>query len=297
MRGRRSLVLLALVGGALIWARHRSAAPLRIATFNIEFYGGFDRGRGAPKYTDEERLSEILRSLDADVIAVQEIESPERLAGLADRLGYRVALSRCGGGSGMHVGFLFRPDRVALEGSEEFPELAPDGRGRCERGERPGFLGKFRAGDRPFALLAVHLAARADEENQAKRRAQWRRAIEILSSRRAAGAQVGLLGDTNSTGFRDEDSRERRFIEEQIAGAGLELRTRALPCSEYFHDRGQLTPSMLDHVVVSPGFPVVGGAEVRGYCAESACRPLPAVPPPRDYAEVSDHCPVVVGGR
>jgi hypothetical protein len=48
-------------------------------------------------------------------------------------------------------------------------------------------------------------------------------------------------------------------------------------------------------VVLSPGFPVAGAPRVAGYCAEAACRPLARVPPPRDYAEVSDHCPVVIG--
>jgi endonuclease/exonuclease/phosphatase family metal-dependent hydrolase len=291
------LIATAAFVAAVVWIRHTHQAPLRIATFNIECFGGRDRDRGGAKYTDDDRLLELVRSLDADVMAVQEIESPARLDRLVGRLGsYRVALSRCGGASGMRVGFLYRPERVAFDGIDEFPELDPDGRGRCDRGERPGLLGRFRDGDRRFELLAVHLAARADEEHQALRRAQWRRALAILARRRAAGAAVGLLGDTNSTGFSDEGSRERQFIDQQLAAAGLELRTRALGCSEYFHERGQLRPSMLDHVALSPDFPVAGAAALRGYCAEAACRPLGAVPPPRDYAEVSDHCPVVVGG-
>jgi endonuclease/exonuclease/phosphatase family metal-dependent hydrolase len=298
MRSRHLLLLAALAGALFLATRRAHQAPLRIATFNIECFGGRDRDRGGTKYTDEDRLRELIGSLDADVVAVQEIESPERLERLAARLGgYRTALSRCGGASGMRVGFLWRPARVALDGTDEFPELDPDGRGRCERGERPGLLGRFRDGDRRLELLTVHLAARADEEHQAMRRAQWRRALQILGRRRAAGAAVGLLGDTNSTGFSDEDSRERRFIDEQLAAAGLELRTRSLGCSEYFRDRGQLRPSMLDHVALSPDFPVAGTADLRGYCAEASCRPLGAIPPPRDYADVSDHCPVVVGGK
>src|SRR6185295_12773268 len=130
---------------------------------------------------------------------------------------YRLALSRCGGRSEMHVGFVYDSARVALDGTREFPELDPDGRGGCSVGQRPGFLGRFRHADRPFELLVVHLAAGGDPDNAAKRRRQWTDALAIVDRRRREGhAAIAVLGDTNSTGWLDDRHGERRFIEDRL---------------------------------------------------------------------------------
>jgi endonuclease/exonuclease/phosphatase family metal-dependent hydrolase len=277
--------LLALAGLFLLYrACGKHEAPLRIATFNIERFGDPE------KRTDTARLVEILGGLSADVIAVQEIEDPSRLERVAAKLGLRMALSRCGGASEMRVGFLYDPKKLRLESLHEYPELDPNGEGACTRGERPGLLARFEVNERSFALLAIHLAARGDEEFATKRRSQWRRAIAIATSQ---SVPTAILGDTNSTGWLDDRHGERSFIEEQLGKANMSLLTAALPCSEYFVRDDRLTPSMLDHVAVTAGFPA-SRATVHGYCRELACREVPAREAPRDYARVSDHCPVTV---
>lgn len=226
--------------------------PLHVATFNIERFGAPE------KRTDTDRLVALLGALDADVIAVQEIEDPALLERLAARLGrYTTALSRCGGASNMRIGLLAR--------------FVSDGGLR-------------------FALLAVHLTALGDEEFARKRRSQWRRAIAIAQ---AASVPTAILGDTNSTGWLDDRHGERTFIEDELAAAGMKLLTAKLPCSEYFTRAQQLVPSMLDHVAVTSGFPA-SRATLHGYCRELACREIPARDAPSDFARVSDHCPVSV---
>ncbi len=289
------LALLAIV--VAVGARRWGGPSLRIATFNIERFGDDD------KITDLPKLVALLEQLDADVIAVQEIVDPELFARTVEKMrvpgrSYRLSLSRCGGQSRMRVGFIYDARRVTFSGTQEFPELDPGGEGRCTLGERPGLLGKFAIDDTRLELLAVHLAARGDEEHSMKRRWQWERALKIVAGRRAGGVRsIAVLGDTNSTGYLDDRFGERTFLEQKLAEADLVLRTAALPCSTYYRPDGgeKLAPSMLDHFAATPDFPVRGEARVHGYCAETKCRPLDLDESPKERHTVSDHCPVSVG--
>src|SRR5688572_24595955 len=94
-RGRRMVAcgLGAVVVIAAMVAGWCGGGGVRVATFNIE---SFRRDR-----TDVARLAELLEQVDADVIAVQEIEDPGGFGVVVERLGvrdrrYRLALSQCG---------------------------------------------------------------------------------------------------------------------------------------------------------------------------------------------------------
>lgn len=298
---RRRLALSAalLVGALSVYggARGCAPAPMRVATYNIRRFG--------VEPTDLARLGEILRGVDADVVAVQEIQSEARLDELVRALGqrgprrYAYRLADCGGKSQMRVGFLYDTRRVTLRATREYAELDPGGAGRCTEGERAGLLGVFDDGARSVHLLVVHLAARADPEHAAKRRAQWARALAIVARLRAEGAaSVALLGDVNSTGYLDNAHDEQDFIQENAARAGLEVATHPLACSEYWRPAaGRLEPSLLDHVVATPGLALPGTVRVHGYCAALACAPQSSPEEPEDYRRVSDHCPVSFEAR
>jgi endonuclease/exonuclease/phosphatase family metal-dependent hydrolase len=212
-----ALAAVALLAVSLSWC---GGAGLRVATFNIE---NFREGR-----TDLSRLSQLLEQADADVIAVQEIEDPAGFAAVVQRLrrdqrSYALALSRCGGRSKMHVGFVYDSARIQLVDRREYPELDPDGGGSCGAGERSGLLGQFRMETRAFELLVVHLAAGGDEDKAARRRMQWERALTIVERRRKDGATAfAILGDTNSTGYLDDRWGERTYLEERLGRAGLD---------------------------------------------------------------------------
>lgn len=51
-----------------------------------------------------------------------------------------------------------------------------------------------------------------------------------------------------------------------------------------------LAPSLLDHVVATPGLVAPRSARVHGFCQELACRRVDRAP--QEYERVSDHCPV-----
>ncbi len=257
-----------------------------VATFNIRDFG--------PE-TDMKRLTALVQEVDPDVLAIQEVQDPRKPASLARALStgdrrYAATVSRCGGK--LRLAVLHDATRVRLTGTEEVPELDPD-RGRCDEGDRPALVARFEREGKAFRLVVVHLAAGGERERVERRKEQWRKIHALVARLRAASSDpVVVLGDVNSTGYLDDAHGERTFLRESTKAAGLALETDGLACTEYFRtgDR-ELSPSVLDHVVATPGAVRFATPKVHGYCAELACRRHRG-DPPRDHATVSDHCPV-----
>jgi len=257
-----------------------------VATFNIRDFGA---------ETDMKRLAALVREVDPDVLAIQEVQDPKKPAALARALTtgdrrYAAIVSRCGGK--LKLALLHDTTRVRLTGTEEIPELDPD-RGRCDEGDRPALVARFERDGRPFRLVVVHLAAGGERERVERRKEQWKKIHALVARLRAASSDpVVVLGDVNSTGYLDDAHGERTFLRESTKAAGLSLETDGLACTEYFKtgDR-ELSPSVLDHVVSTPGAVRFATPKVHGYCAALSCRRHQGAPP-SDYTEVSDHCPV-----
>lgn len=271
---------------------------MRVATYNIRFLGRDP--------TDLDRVRAIVREVDPAVLAIEEVVRDEPVHELARSLSvggrdYRASVAECGGRSGLRVAFVYDASRVRWRGVREFAAMEPDGEGACSTGDRPALAGTFArigasADEADTTLVALHLAARAEPERVEQRRAQWRRLFAIRARLEREGhTRVLLLGDTNSTGWRDDAQGERTFIEDEAARAGMSVATGALSCSEYYRT-GDRTwdPSMLDHVVAPRGAVVEGSARVHGYCAELACERWSGGAPPAEYTHASDHCPVSV---
>lgn len=271
----------------------RRADPPRVGTYNIRRMG--------VEATDLDRLGAVVRSTRADVLALQEIMAEEPLVELERRLAtagghYAHALSKCGGRSGMRVGFLYDTQRARLVGTREFAGLDPDAGEVCTDGDRSGFVGEFVIAGERVHLMSVHLASGGSQTRSEARRAQWTRAFTITRALRREGAErVVLMGDTNSAGWMDNRHGERDFIEESARAEGMDLASRPLPCSEYWRPSGdELVPSVLDHVVATPGAVRPGTVTVHGYCERLACRAISSREAPEEYTRVSDHCPVTV---
>jgi len=259
-------------------------ATRRVATFNIREFGRETK--------DMPRLAEVVRATRADVIAIQEVMRADAAQDLARMLSreprrFRVVLGKCGGRGGMYTGFLFDEARVTLRGTQEFPELSPDG--SCSDGDKSALLGTFEGGGQTFQLLSIHLVAGSEPERLERRKQQWARATRIANDVKSAGP-VAILGDTNSTGFLDDRGGEKTFIIDHAQKEGLTVETRDLRCSEYFGPKDALRPSLLDHVVSTPGMVKSGSVEVPGFCAKLHCEPANGTP--SDFVNVSDHCPV-----
>jgi endonuclease/exonuclease/phosphatase family metal-dependent hydrolase len=289
---RRILVVLAIGVLTLCTLRFASCGHgVRVGTFNIRQFG-FEP-------TDMDRLTAVIQATEADVLALQEIRSDDKMKDLARRLSvkgrrYAFQLSTCGGTSKMRVGLLYDEARVAVRDFREYPELDPDGKGACSTKERPGFAATIDDGRRPFTVLVIHLVSGSEPAQIARRRVQWQLAHRIAKDLGAGGVPVMILGDTNSTGFLDDKAGERTFIEDEAKKAEMDVVTGGLGCSEYWSATtgGPLQPSLLDHVVASPGLAARGTVRVHGFCEQLAC--APAQRAPEDYVKVSDHCPVTL---
>jgi endonuclease/exonuclease/phosphatase family metal-dependent hydrolase len=283
------VVVVALAGVYALWARGTFDAPVRVGTYNIRRFG--------VEPTDVDRLAGVVIETRAAVLGLQEIQSEDALTHLEARIAalggarYRHALATCGGSRAMFVGFLYDPARVELAATEELPELDPDGQGRCVEGDRAGLVGSFKYRGGAFRALVVHLAAGPEPERVERRRAQWTRALTIARRLRERGARrVVVLGDFNSTGWGDNRLGERDFITSSVRSAGLALPSESLTCSEFWHGpSGWLEPSLLDHLVTTPGM-ADGAPRVHGYCEALRCARHRE--PTAEYAVVSDHCPV-----
>lgn len=273
-------------------ASPKSGDQLRVATWNLKNFPG--------EHQDRERLKTRLHELGADVIAVQEIHDPGALRRLMP--GWELHLSETGGRGGQRLGVMFDPAAVELVGApREHRELAMGG------GVRPGFSVYLRVRGGPdFHLVVVHL--KAMDEGYELRRAQWPVLAQIVETLRGAGPgrdddDVIVLGDFNATGpAGGTPADELAALDARLGGVGLQRLANHEGCSAYWdgprRDAWQ-EPSQLD-LIWAAGLKesLQPGSEVRPlhHCARHHCAAFrsTAAHPERDYADLSDHCPVVL---
>lgn len=298
--GRRPLLLFCALLSLYAGARGcGSTKSLRIGTFNVHDFG---------PDTDIKVLTELLAETDSDVMAIQEIRRPDLLPEVAVALSkatkrrYQAVASACGGKRTLHVGYLYDADQVRLDETREFPELREDDRGSCFAGARAGLLGVFsaRRGWRRlrYSLLVVHFPAGGSLEQIRDRQEYWARALSIAGHvGRSKEERVIILGDVNSTDYRDDQFGERRAIHHAVEKAGFSVLTPELSCTEYYQPQplGEFLPSHLDHIVGSMAITAPAQARIHGFCSKLRC--APSLKMPAEYYSVSDHCPVTLDIR
>lgn len=289
MLPRRSLL------GAALLLLPACASPVTVATFNIRLF--------PEPSTDPSRVAEHLVELDASVIAVQEIRDARAFGAVLEDASrhtgrdYQLLIGPCGG-EGEHIttGVVVDASTWTVLEHAGFPDLRPEGEGRCGRPQAATLAVLEDRGGRRLGVLSVHLLPFPDGFDA--RREQWARVVERLGEiERRYDAPVLALGDYNSTGFAGEPPAEREFVERTVAEAGYGLPTADLRCTEYWRPRddpGPYRPSVLDHAVATAG---QWQAEARGMCQRLACAPMDPDAVDPDYLVVSDHCPVVLQGR
>jgi endonuclease/exonuclease/phosphatase family metal-dependent hydrolase len=276
----------------------------RVVTWNI---------RNFPEpTTDVNRVAQILLSLDADLIAVQEIHDRTELQNLlnavntlsADRhqqegtrlRSYGFELSGDGGAGNQFVGFVYDEYAVQLTqvGDLTSLQMSPD--------LRPGFFARVRSlrGGLDFQIIANHTDSGVNLTDYQNRQT-------FLS---ALGAEVAdrwddepdfiVLGDLNTMGRSQSGGQPTVHAQEELSRMDQALSNmgfRRIPaspaCSEYYNQEG----SFLDHILVPLGMreaPPHAVAQVYGYCRLLQCRPYATGSGPYDYVHASDHCPVVL---
>ena len=288
-----------------------TADGIRVATFNGEFLfdGVGDEGqatfdwKGDPEKAraHRDRVGEVVRSLDADVVLIPETENLGALQMLADEsladMGYTAVLvDGRDTFTGQDVGLL---TRLPVQASGRTDERALVGVSDQQYGVSKNLWVRMDMGGTPVTVIGVHFLARPDDvERRPRREAQAEVIRQLVAAEQAAGREVIALGDFNDFDEAVLDRRASRPISDVMAivkraGPGddddLVNVMGDVPQAQRFtalYDRnanrviepGEL--SAIDHVLLSPGLyrRVLDVRYVHSF----------------DPREVSDHFPIVV---
>lgn len=256
---------------------------VRIATLNTEFMfdGEGDEGqasfphKGDPvrSRTHRDRIGEIVRMIDADVLMMQEVEN-ERVLNLLieeslDGMGYSAHFVQGNDRfTGQNVALL---SRLPIEATGRTDERAPVGASGDTYGVSKNMYARLILGNTPTTLVGVHFLARPDDpERKEKREAQAEVIRRLVEQEMASGRAVIVLGDFNDFDESTLDIYGSRPITDVLAriksagpGAADDLRNvlAEVPRVERFtafYDRnrddvvGPNELSALDHLLLSP---------------------------------------------
>ena len=252
----------------------------------MEWFGDNSADDHKPRSeADDELLAVVLGDIDADVLAVQEVENEQALKRLllhtAEESGseYHFVLGASGGKQ--KVGFLYRKP-VELVSVREVDAIAVE-KGRT----RAGLLALFRVGSFEWAMLAVHLksTSRADSTPELMQRSlalRTAQAAEILSftnsfQQTTLSRPFFILGD-----FNDSPRKKRTTLDTLKHSPNLTFLTEDLASCSYSGLLG------IDHIISS------SSATARVLHGTLHTVNFRAMLPEKVAERVSDHCPVVV---
>lgn len=272
------------------------AETVTLATYNVENYTLANRmveGVYRPEYPKPEAekaaLRTVLRGLDADILALQEIGGRPFLEELRrdlrhDGLDYPHAVILEHSDEPRHVAVLSRRPFTAVEKHTDLTFRYFDGTERVRRGLLEVRLATA-VGE--LTVFVVHLKSRFTERRDDPMSAQRRAGEAVVIRDRVlvrfpepASAQFVIVGDFN-------DGRTARPVEAMLS-RGQTIIAELLPAADSRNETWthryakEDSYSRVDHILVSPGLaPVVHGAAARIYDG-------PGV------REASDHRPVVM---
>lgn len=183
---------------------------VRLAAFNVEFLfdGEGDEGqadfpwKGDPAAARAHRdsVARVIRSIDADVLVMPEVENEEVLEmlireSLAD-MGYRpYFVQGTDRFTGQDVGILAR---VPVEAVGRTDERAPVGTTRQTYGVSKNIWARVDLDGVPATIIGVHFLARPDDPTRKpQREAQAEVIRRLVVQEMAAGRAVAVMGDLN----------------------------------------------------------------------------------------------------
>ena len=267
--------------------------PATVGTFNIRLF--------PEPSTDRSAVAQAIADTQADVLAIQEIRSAsqfEAMLRVASKRGgrdYRLLPGPCGGdGFELTTGVVYDAAQWSVVAQRNFPDL---GRSDACGDWQPATAAVLEKGRRRLLVTSIHFVPfpdRFDERTQ-----QWPRALSVMADleREFDPDASVMMGDTNSTGFRDQPPREADFVRDAVRESGRALATKDTECTEYWRppSADHYRPSMLDHIVTHQGR--WNEPAVQGLCARLRCEPTAARSMDPEFDSVSDHCPVVIAGK
>ncbi|MEX0798480.1 MAG: endonuclease/exonuclease/phosphatase family protein [Bacteriovoracaceae bacterium] len=279
----------------LLFVAFSASAALKIGTFNIR---NFDK---PGTNTNKKLLKEIILNINPDLLAVQEIfnESSFRSFIQKEFSGYKIILSKCGGGGSQKLGFIYKTSSLKALSSYEDKRLSSALNERCGS-LRPAMVGLFKDLEKNevIAALSVHLKAGSGSRNFSRRAKQYDALKVIFDELKQKGYKnILAAGDFNTTGW---DLRNADFhnFEKFLNGVSASTTASKVACSSYWSGRdyqdGIEEASTLDHVVYTDNFynGPSQAPQVGGHCALANCQDVPESELGEGYQSVSDHCPV-----
>ena len=300
------LLMLVLAEATAVPAAPKRTVVVRLATYNLlDFFDHEDDPALSGRYDDlpmaiaeprARQLAKIIRAIDADVLALQEVESRDALVWFRDTyladMGYdHVASQDVGYFRGIECAVL---SRIEIIGEEVWPRLSLDGLRRDGTGWAEVPEGKdlvfrrsplrvdLRAPDGyELTLFVVHHKAGADFDYQ--REAEALKVLELAGAVAQADQDrnVAVIGDFNAAPW---DKSLRAYLNDGFVDTLAYRATRGAEGRMYkTHRSGRV----LDYILLNPGAYrefVVGSAQVYGRAAGAGDA----------SAVASDHYPVII---
>lgn len=278
-----------------------SAIALTIGAYNIR---NFDYDERYRIRTNKSELSKILNNLRFDVLSVEEISNTfEWDKFVHNQLPHHSSeISRCGGAHGQKLGFLYNTKTIELLSfNEDLSITNPGTSGNCDSGSRPAAIGLFRnkSTGQKFYGITVHLKSGSAPASIQKRSAQLNILKKIITELKSKTGvkDYFLAGDFNTTEYLSRGA-DYKLLTTVVNDLGMIDLSANLKCSAYYWggtNDGIETPSLLDHVIVTPGLVNLknrSSATALGHCQKASCREVPIAQLGISYSAVSDHCPI-----
>lgn len=236
-----------------------SLQAITIGAYNIR---NFDYDERSRVHTNKPELATILSGLKADVLSLEEINNTvefERFvaSSLKD---YAVALSKCGGAHGQRLGFLYNTATIELINfHEDLRVTEPGTPGACDAGTRPLAIALFqiKATKQKFYGITAHLKAGSAPAAMSKRKKQYDVIKLVINElkEKSGVKEYYFAGDLNTTEYLSKGA-DYVLLNKLIKDLGMVHLTQNLSCSAYWWggtDDGIESPSLLDHIVITPG--------------------------------------------
>lgn len=284
----------------------QAQAAVRVATYNIR---NFDYDQRSNTPTNKNHLSKILKEINFDILAVQEINKRSIFASMIDEnfgSRYQTYLSECGGAHEQHLGFVVDGSKFDVIKFEEDMRTAnvnaPEHQqySECYTGSRPLAVIKlqYKKSKIKIAAIAVHLKSGGRQNNIKKRFKQIKKIMELKSELKAIGySQVMIMGDFNTTEFINQTRSMKDQFQRQLVNSELVNQTQDLTCTAYWwgqRDDNYNYPSHLDHIITSDVLRTSGAPKVYGHCKILKCAQAHESQMQISFDEVSDHCPISI---
>lgn len=252
---------------------------LRLATWNMQWLAEQDGHGPVPRTSSHyAQLAQIAERLDADVIAVQEVESAAAIERVFTPQKYTAFISDHSGAQ--DVGFVVRQGIKA--------EKLPDVLGLNVGGVRPGADLLITVNSHQLRLLSVHLKSGCfrgplkRSKACSKLSAQVRPLEEWIDAREREGTAYAVLGDFNREFYSSAQDEVWRQLDDADP-IGLQLWSptseRRCQCWDSRH------PAFVDHLVL--------GRALRELASTTSFQEL-LYPPDTQPKYLSDHCPLSI---